>query len=94
MLYPNIEAERARNGLSYEQMAKSLGVSRKTIYNWLNSGDIPQAKLEAMSTLFRCRIDYLLGRSEIIQPSLNDPVTKPCVYAMSMHEPHVSEQLK
>lgn len=52
MLYPNIEAERARNGLSYEKMARELGVSRKTIYNWLITGNIPQSKLIDMSNLF------------------------------------------
>lgn len=61
MLYPNIEAERARNGLSYEEMAKRLGVSRKTIYNWLISGNIPQQKLIDMGNLFGCSIDYLLN---------------------------------
>lgn len=62
MLYPNIEAERARQGLSYEDMAKKLGVSRKTVYNWLVSGNIPQAKLLSMSNMFGCSIDYLLNR--------------------------------
>ena len=61
MLYPNIEAERARNGLSYEEMARRLGVSRKTIYNWLISGNIPQKKLIDMGNLFGCSIDYLLS---------------------------------
>lgn len=61
MLYPNIEAERARNGLSYEEMARKLGVSRKTIYNWLISGNIPQSKLIDMGNLFGCSIDYLLN---------------------------------
>jgi transcriptional regulator with XRE-family HTH domain len=61
VLYPNIEAERARKGMSYESMASSLNVSRKTIYNWLNSGNIPQSKLEEMADLFGCSTDYLLG---------------------------------
>lgn len=63
MKYPNIDAERARNNLSLDELAKKLGVSRKTIYNWTNSGNIPQWALMKMSELFGRSIDYLLSRS-------------------------------
>ena len=45
MKYPNIEAERARNGMSFENLAAALGVSRKTLYNWCATGNIPQSAL-------------------------------------------------
>lgn len=61
--YPNIEAERARHGMTVDAFAAALGVSRKTIYNWTNRGDIPQQALERMAELFGCTIDYLLGRA-------------------------------
>ncbi|MEG0941868.1 MAG: helix-turn-helix transcriptional regulator [Oscillospiraceae bacterium] len=61
MKYPNIEAERARLGLSYEQLAVQLCVSRKTLYNWIARGAIPQAKLIEMARLFECSVDYLLN---------------------------------
>ena len=60
MRYPNIDAERARSGMSAEAMAKELGISRKTLYNWLENGRIPQSALEKMSVMFNCSIDYLL----------------------------------
>lgn len=63
MRYPNIDAERARKGLTAEEMAEKMGVSRKTVYNWINNGRIPQSALEKMADLFGCSIDYLLGRS-------------------------------
>lgn len=63
MRYPNIEAERARRGMSREALARLLNVDRKTLYNWLRSGDIPQSKLEAMADIFQCSTDYLLGIS-------------------------------
>ena len=63
MKYPNIDAERARHGLSLEGLAAELGVSRKTVYNWMTSGNIPQRALLKMSDLFDKSIDYLLGRS-------------------------------
>lgn len=62
MLYPNIAAERARNGLTLDALAAELGVTRKTIYNWENAGNIPASALEKMADLFGCTIDYLLNR--------------------------------
>lgn len=61
MKYPNIDAERARAGLTTEVLACKLGVTRKTLYNWINSGNIPQSALENMAAIFNCSIDYLLG---------------------------------
>ena len=61
-MYPNIEAERVRHGLTKDDFAMALGVTRKTVYTWTHSGNIPQGKLEAMAELFGCSIDYLLGR--------------------------------
>lgn len=61
MAYPNIEAERARLGMTKDELAKQLKVSRKTYYNWVTSGNIPQSKLEEMATLFSVTTDYLLG---------------------------------
>lgn len=60
-MYPNIDAERARNGMSVELLSKALGVTRKTYYNWLSKGKIPQSKLEAMADLFHVSVDYLLS---------------------------------
>ena len=60
--YPNIEAERARNGISNDALAEKLGVSRKTLYNWIDKGNIPATALIQMADTFNCSIDYLLGR--------------------------------
>lgn len=63
MAYPNIAAERARNGMTMDELAGHLGVTRKTIYNWMNAGKIPQKKLAAMAALFNVSADYLLGHT-------------------------------
>ena len=63
MKYPNIEAERARRGMSNDSLADELGVSRKTLFNWVAKGNIPMSALTKMADLFDCSIDYLLGRS-------------------------------
>lgn len=60
--YPNIEAERARRGMSQTELAEQLGVSRKTYQNWQASKtEIPCSKIVAMAHLFDVAADYLLG---------------------------------
>lgn len=57
----NIEAERARARLSKEALAKKLGISVKTYYNWLNEEtDIPGTKLMEMASLFGVTMEYLM----------------------------------
>ena len=63
MKYPNIEAERARRGMSNDSLAGELGITRKTLFNWIAKGNIPMSALSKMADLFDCSIDYLLGRS-------------------------------
>lgn len=61
-MFPNIDAERARNGWSRVQLAKQLGVSYNTMKNWMKGEtEIPCSKIIKMAQLFRCSIDYLLG---------------------------------
>lgn len=60
-IFPNIEAERARRGLTVADLTNKLLVCRKTYYNWIASGKIPQEKLQAMADLFDVSTDYLLG---------------------------------
>lgn len=57
----SVEAERVRNQLSKEDMAKKLGVSLKTYYNWVNEEtDMPISFLIKMAQMFRTSTDYLL----------------------------------
>lgn len=62
-MYPNINAERARQGLTVDRLTKKLGVSRKTYYNWISKRRIPQSKLNDMSKLFNVSVDYLLSNN-------------------------------
>ena len=65
MAYPNIAAERARNGMSVDDLAQELGVTRKTVYNWEAAGRIPESALREMSKLFGVSIDYLLSHEPL-----------------------------
>lgn len=60
MFYPNIAAERAKRKMSLDGLAKEIGVTRKTIYNWEKRGKIPQRELDKLAELFNCTTDYLL----------------------------------
>lgn len=62
--YPNIEAERARVGMTREGLASALGVSPSTVKNWQSrKTEIPASKIVAMATIFNVTTDYLLGRT-------------------------------
>lgn len=61
-MFPNIDAERARLGISKSDLAKELGVSYSTIKSWMNGKtDMSCSKVIAMSKLFGVSSDYLLG---------------------------------
>jgi transcriptional regulator with XRE-family HTH domain len=63
--YPNIEAERARLGLSKDEFAKKLGIATKTYYNWLNGvNPIPSDVLMEMARMSNSTMDYLMGLSK------------------------------
>lgn len=65
MKYPNIEAERARAGLSKKAVAEHLGINVRTYQNWqAGKSNIPSDKLCAMCDMFERSADYLLGRTE------------------------------
>lgn len=65
-MFPNINAEMARNSMTNKKMAEKLGVSEKTISNWRSGNtEIPASKLLEMSKMFGVTTDYLLG----VQPA-------------------------
>lgn len=64
MMFPNIEAERARTGMTKTRMAQEIGVTPDTIKNWQNGRtEIPASKIVSLANLFGVTTDYLLGRT-------------------------------
>jgi len=60
--YPNIEAERARAGITKSELSTQLGISPKTLANWQSGKtSIPTTALIRMHNIFNCTVDYLLG---------------------------------
>ncbi len=66
MKYPNIEAERARTGMTKLALATEIGVSTDTMKNWQDGkNEIPASKIVALADLFKVSTDYLLGRVSV-----------------------------
>lgn len=64
MLYPNIEAERARKALTKNQLCEMLGICDTTLRHWISGKrPIPADKLLKLANYFDCSVDYLLGRT-------------------------------
>lgn len=62
MLSEKIFALRRKNGLSQEQLAEKLGVSRQSISKWEGGLSTPELdKLKALSECFQVSIDELTG---------------------------------
>lgn len=61
----NIASERVRIGLDQKELASKIGASPSSIARWEQGKTEPPASfLIAMSNVFSCSIDYLLGISE------------------------------
>jgi len=58
--FPNIAAERAKLGMSLADLARHLGVTRKTLYNWRRSGQIPEEAVIRLTEIFDKPREYLL----------------------------------
>lgn len=62
MTYPNIEAERARMGITKDELAARLNIDRRTLQNWqAGKTQLSITKLLEMAEMFKCSTDYLLG---------------------------------
>lgn len=66
MLYPSIEAERARAGMTKLELCNHLDITPKTLINWQSGKtSIPISKVIKLSQMFQCSTDYLLGLDEV-----------------------------
>lgn len=64
MVFPNIEAERAKAGMTNGKLAAAIGVGIKDIGSWQSGeAEIPASKIVALADLFNVSSDYLLGRT-------------------------------
>ena len=64
MIYPNLCAEQARNGLNNTKMAALLGMKRTTYVMKKKSGHFFVDECKALCKLLNCEFDYLFFRPE------------------------------
>lgn len=69
-LSEKLYALRKKNGLSQEQLAEQLGVSRQAISKWESGTATPETeKLLAISNYFQVSLDYLVKENAKQEPS-------------------------
>lgn len=65
MILPIIESERIKRGISKDDFARFLGVSKRTIQNWQNgTTEMPLSKIRFLTKHWDCSADYLLTGSD------------------------------
>jgi len=69
MLSETIYRLRRKRGLSQEQLAEQLGVSRQAVSKWESGQSVPELdKLQALSRCFGVTLDQLMGEGEELSP--------------------------
>lgn len=60
-----IKSERVRAGMSQDDLAEALGISRTILVSYEKDvGTCPTNRLISMSNLFGCSLDYLVGLTD------------------------------
>ena len=60
-MFRNLEAEQARMGLTDQEVANKLGISRVSYGNKKKSGKFTTLEIKALCKLFQCKFDYLFA---------------------------------
>ena len=77
MLSNRIYTLRRRAGLSQDQLAELLGVSRQAVSRWENGSATPGLeKLQAMCRCFQVTMDQLTGAEEVPLPPPREALTR------------------
>ena len=64
-MFPNMEAERARHGMTRQDVACHLTVSPRTYLNWMTGkSEIPCSAIVKLARLWGTTTDYLLGLTD------------------------------
>ncbi len=58
-MFPNLQAEQARAGLTNQQVADYMGINRRTYEQKKQSGRFVVSECLALCTLFECDFPYL-----------------------------------
>ena len=63
-MFRNLEAEQARLGLTNQDVATILGISRVSYENKKKSGKFTTVEIKKLCRLFKCKFDYLFATED------------------------------
>jgi len=73
-LYEKITLYRKKNGLSQEELAEKIGVSRQAVSKWETGDALPEiTKLKALADTFNVTVDFLLDEETTEFSHQNQP---------------------
>ena len=73
-LYEKITFYRKKNGLSQEELAEKIGVSRQAVSKWETGDALPEiTKLKALADTFNVTVDFLLDEETTEFSQQNQP---------------------
>ncbi len=71
---------RKKKGLSQEQLADALDVSRQAVYKWESGTNTPEIeKIKIIAEMFNVSLDVLLNDDKNLDDSVDQPTKKPLV---------------
>lgn len=70
MVFHNVEAERARLGLTQTRLAEMLGITLTTYTSYRTGKTSPDVSLILdLCNIFHCSADYIIGRTNVREVS-------------------------
>lgn len=61
----NMRAERARSGMTVDEIASKVGVSKIQVYRWEHGTQEPMAgNIIKLASIYGCSVDYLMGLTD------------------------------
>ena len=69
---------RTKNGMTQEQLAENMGVSRQAISKWESDVSVPElGKLKSLANLFRVTLDELMGQEPVEETVVKEIEERP-----------------
>lgn len=64
-MFKNLQAEQARKGMTNQEMADCIGISRVSYENKKKTGKFVVKEITALCLLFDCSFEYLFASADI-----------------------------
>lgn len=86
-----IDRRRKRLGITQESLIARVGISKKTLYNYVHGRAIPSDVLASLANALRCSADYLIGVKNytsitVVQKGTNEVIASVSFENIICHE--------